>query len=776
MSGSSSRLTLARRLLVACQILLMVAALFAPVPAMAADPSADPSPTPSADATPTPTPDATPTPTPTPSASPTPTPTPELATDPYIVTFVSTASDTDQAALLASVGAVETGSIPQLHMRTVVLPPSTAADAVATLDSDSLVARVDADRTRVVEATPSDTDYGFQWSLPQIGWDQAYGTVAPAGSATVAVLDTGIDASHPDLVGNVLPGTSILDGSDGLTDSNGHGTWMAGIVAAQTDNGQGIAGVGYAGVKVMPVTVLGPDGTGQDSDVIAGVVWAVDHGADVILMAFSANSYSVSLQAAIDYAWSNGAVLVAATGNDGSSVPAFPAGDRGVIGVSNTDQSDALNPSSNYGQDTFLGAPGTAIQTTDAGGGYSSVTGTSASAAEVAAAAALLKANDPGASNGVIVGRLARNADAAGTVDQTGNGRLNLGRALLDTSTDAVQPVGAAPFGSGGPFVGPYLAATTNITTATIATRDSTCTSSQSVFISGETTCARVVVTGVGGGGGAGSFFVKWTSPSSVSTDDTFTVPASIPTTFDDAFTPSGAGTWTVSVCKTTGCSGGNLVTSTTFTVSPPATHLAFGIQPSNAQAGATIAPAVTIRVLDASNTLVGADNSTKVTLAIGANPGGGALTGGSQLTVSGGVATFSGLSINNIGTGYTLTATDTTGGGGIHPLTGATSSPFNVTVRAITIAAAAGSKTYDGTVTSSGTPTITIGSLAPGDAATLTQTFDSKNVGTTRVLTPAISFTIGSASNYSITLVTQTNQTITARPIEVTADAGQSK
>ena len=107
----------------------------------------------------------------------------------------------------------------------------------------------------------------------------------------------------------------------------------------------------------MPVSVLGADGTGRDSDVIEGLVWAADHGADVALMAFSASSYSAALQAAADYAWSKGVVLVAATGNDGSSSAAFPAGDRGVIGVSNTDQSDALNASSNHGQDTFLAAP-----------------------------------------------------------------------------------------------------------------------------------------------------------------------------------------------------------------------------------------------------------------------------------------------------------------------------------------------------------------------------------------------------------------------------------
>src|SRR3954451_22422720 len=123
----------------------------------------------------------------------------------------------------------------------------------------------------------------------------------------------------------------LADGVAGA-DPNDHGTEMAGIVAAATGNGIGIAGVGYAGVKVMPVTVLGPDGLGRDSDIIEGLVWAADHGADVALMAFSSSGYSSALQAAVDYAWSKGVVLVAATGNDGTSVAAFPAGDRGVVG------------------------------------------------------------------------------------------------------------------------------------------------------------------------------------------------------------------------------------------------------------------------------------------------------------------------------------------------------------------------------------------------------------------------------------------------------------
>lgn len=313
--------------------------------------------------------------------------------------------------------------------------------ALSALQADLRVSVVELDRSRAAEATPNDTSYADQWALAKIGWDQVYGTPL-GGSAVVAVLDTGVDGSQPELAGKLVAGTTLL-GTSPTTDPNGHGTAMAGIIAAGTNNGSGIAGVGYAGVKVMPITVLGPDGLGRDSDVIEGLVWAADHGADVALMAFSAAGYSSALQAAVDYAWSKGVVLVAATGNDGSSTNAFPAGDRGVIGVSNTDQNDALASSSNYGTDTFLGAPGVGIPTLSVGTGVTTISGTSASAAHVAAAAALLRALDGSLSNGVVVGRLARTADAAGTVDQTGNGRLNLARALADTSTAEVVPAGA---------------------------------------------------------------------------------------------------------------------------------------------------------------------------------------------------------------------------------------------------------------------------------------------------------------------------------------------
>ena len=253
--------------------------------------------------------------------------------------------------------------------------------------------------------------------------------MTPSGLRRVAILDTGIDGSHPDLDGNVVAGTSILDGSNGLSDPNGHGTAMAGIVAAETDNGAGVAGVGYAGVQVMPVIVLGADGTGQDRTSSRASSTQPRTARTSSSCRSRTRATRSSLQEAIDYAWDEGVVLVAATGNDGSSAATFPAGDRGVIGVSDTDQSDALTRLEQLRAGRLpRRTRRRAIATTSAGGGYGSITGTSASAAHVAGAAALVRGG---------VGRLERRHRVAPREErgggrhaaQTGNGRLNLDRA-----------------------------------------------------------------------------------------------------------------------------------------------------------------------------------------------------------------------------------------------------------------------------------------------------------------------------------------------------------
>nr|MBA2381651.1 S8 family serine peptidase [Chloroflexota bacterium] len=425
MSAVSRRILRVRKLLIGLEIVLLLFTMVAPIGTIAAEPTPTPTqspapltqptpdpsvapppdpsaaPTPDPTATPMPDPTATPAPTPSPDPSPTDAPSPTVAPAPsdspvptatlapvtlapYIVTFVAGTTAAEQTNAIAAAGATDLDSIAVLRMHAV----SASDAAVASLRADASVASVELDRSRAAEATPDDPSYVDQWSLAKIGWDQAYGSINPTGTAIVAILDTGVDASQPDLAGKLVAGTSLLASSE-TTDPNGHGTAMAGIIAAGTNNGIGIAGVGYDGVKVMPITVLNSSGLGRDSDVIEGLVWAADHGADVALMAFSASGYSSALQSAVDYAWSKGVVLVAATGNDGSSVAAFPAGDAGVIGVSATTSADTLASFSNYGQAVFLGAPGSGI--ISLGG---SISGTSAAAAHVAGAAALLAAND----------------------------------------------------------------------------------------------------------------------------------------------------------------------------------------------------------------------------------------------------------------------------------------------------------------------------------------------------------------------------------------------
>ena len=295
--------------------------------------------------------------------------------------LVSGLTDTDAADAIVAGGGSEVSSIPELRLHIVEVPADIADAAFAEYSSDPRVQSVDRDRSRDAEATPNDPAYGSQWALPQIGWDQVYGTTSATGFATIAVLDTGVQSSDVP----TGPGWSAF-GSDPAVDPNGHGTWVASIAAATPDNGEGIAGVGFDMVDVMPVQVLSADGTGQDSDIIAGLVWAADHGADVAVMAFSNPGYSQALQDAVNYAWNHGVVVVAAAGNDGATTPNYPAGDAKVVGVGATDQNDQLWSGSNSSNAVFLTAPGVDIKADSVGGGTNLVTGTSAAAAVVAGA------------------------------------------------------------------------------------------------------------------------------------------------------------------------------------------------------------------------------------------------------------------------------------------------------------------------------------------------------------------------------------------------------
>jgi subtilisin family serine protease len=321
--------------------------------------------TPASDTTSTTTPAPTTT-TPAPSTvAPVATPTGPTVT--LLVTTKSGLSASAQTTTIATHGGSEVDAIPALHLHMVEVPAADALTALAAYQGDANVTAVSLDNTRTVGSAASDPGYTSQWALPQIGWDQVHGVKDPSGSATLAILDTGVDANTPDLAGRVVGGWSAF-GTDPAADANGHGTHVATIAAAKADDGTGIAGVAYSGVKVMPIQVLGADGTGSDADIINGLVYAVDHGADTVLMAFSNPGESAALQDAVNYAWAHGVVVVAAAGNDASATPSYPAGLAKVVGVGSTDQADAVASFSNTSGAVFVTAPGTGIAASDATG------------------------------------------------------------------------------------------------------------------------------------------------------------------------------------------------------------------------------------------------------------------------------------------------------------------------------------------------------------------------------------------------------------------------
>ncbi|MCA1846254.1 MAG: S8 family serine peptidase, partial [Actinobacteria bacterium] len=269
---------------------------------------------------------------------------------------------------------------------------------------------------------PNDPDYSGSQApyLSPIGVPSAWDVTTGSEGVVVAVLDSGVDASHPDLAGRVVAGRNVVKSDYDTSDETGHGTNMAGILGAVTNNALGVAGVAWA-AKIMPVKVTNPSGAATDTNVASGIVWAVDHGADVISISLSAPGDDNVLQKAVDYATARDVLVVAAAGNNSSGVPEFPAACHGVVAVGATDASGHRSPFSNYGRWVDVNAPGVDIVTTRANSaGFTSVSGTSAATALVAGVAVLLRSAYPHAPQADIADRLRRSAFGRGPVGAEG--------------------------------------------------------------------------------------------------------------------------------------------------------------------------------------------------------------------------------------------------------------------------------------------------------------------------------------------------------------------
>ncbi len=277
-----------------------------------------------------------------------------------------------------------------------------------------------------------------QWGLANINapgaWDLA--RISPV-SAAIAILDTGINYNHPDLRRKIIHQANFSS-SPTVEDIHGHGTHVAGIAAAVTNNGNGIAGVSYNSSALMNIKVLGDDGGGTNSNVAEGIIYAANIGAHVINMSFGSGVSNETIRAAVTYAYNRGVLLVAAAGNSSSTAEHFPAAYQQVLAVAATNQSNELASFSNFGSWVDIAAPGQDILSTYTGDTpYRVASGTSQATPFISGLAGLMKATNPTLTN-----REMRSIIEQAAIRPISGGTVRFGR------IDAMRAIQITPTGS----------------------------------------------------------------------------------------------------------------------------------------------------------------------------------------------------------------------------------------------------------------------------------------------------------------------------------------
>lgn len=241
--------------------------------------------------------------------------------------------------------------------------------------------------------TISDPLYDLQWYIPHTNFDKTWERTKSKNTIKVAVIDSGVDADHPDLKGKILAGYDFVNEDTDASDDHGHGTFIAGIIAANS-NHVGIKGL-YDHAQIFPIKAVDENGLGTYENVAKGILFAADNGAKVINLSLGSYSYSFMLLEAVDYALERGCIIVAAGGNDGLEQVMYPAGYPDVIGVSALGYNGEISQASNSGSHIDVSAPGVNLISTGLGESYVYATGTSASASMVSALAAMLVSEKP---------------------------------------------------------------------------------------------------------------------------------------------------------------------------------------------------------------------------------------------------------------------------------------------------------------------------------------------------------------------------------------------
>ncbi len=384
-------------------------------------------------------------------------------------------SEADFSTAIGSEGR-SLGRLKRLQIDVVSVPRGSEQAAVKRLQRNPHVEFAEVDEAIAPEATPNDPSFASEWHLPKIGapaaWDVAIGT-----GVTIAILDTGVDGTHPDLAAQMAPGWNLYDNNSNTSDVYGHGTAVAGAAAAAMNNGTGIAGVA-GGARIMPVRISDPSGYAMLSTIANGLTWAADHGARVANISYSVAGSATVINAA-NYFRSRGGVVLVSAGNTGAQDNTAPP--PSMLVVAATASNDVRASFSTYGAFVSIAAPGVGIYTTANGGGYRSASGTSFSSPIVAGAAALVLSRRPDYSPAQVESVLkatATDLGPPGTDVYYGTGRLNAAAAVLQAAAngagDSVAPSVAIASPTGGTVTGIVTAsvsATDNISVTRVELR-----------------------------------------------------------------------------------------------------------------------------------------------------------------------------------------------------------------------------------------------------------------------------------------------------------------
>jgi len=283
--------------------------------------------------------------------------------------------------------------------------------------------------------TPNDPIYGQQWYIQQTLVDQAWGITTGSDAVLVAVIDTGVSTDHPDLSGKIVGGYNFVDRNNNYTDRDGHGTLCAGIIGANGNNGTGTAGISW-GVKILALKALTEQG-GSSEDIADAIRYAADKGARVANLSLGGPQRSQAMGDAVQYADSKGMLVVAASGNDPSGKPSYPAGFDQALAVGATARGDTFTGFSSFGPYVDISSPGVGMwgPSVDSSGrnNYIAENGTSFSSPTVVGIAALMLSVNPGLTNKQMFTILENSADDIGTAgwdEHYGRGRVNALKAV----------------------------------------------------------------------------------------------------------------------------------------------------------------------------------------------------------------------------------------------------------------------------------------------------------------------------------------------------------